>query len=76
MSWKKNVSKMNGINIRHTDMHYEMKDYITRELAKIYENSDLTPMKVSKLLTENLNEHFPSGWICLIGKQFVASISH
>jgi len=55
MSWKKNMSRMNGITIRHSDMNYEMKNYITEQMATIYQNTDLTPIKISKLLTENLN---------------------
>ena len=53
-----------------------MKNKVTFELSEIFKMGDLTPLKVSKLLTEKLNADFPNGWICLIGKNFIANISH
>lgn len=35
-----------------------------------------SPIKISKLITEELNSLFPTGWICVIGLNFLANISH
>jgi hypothetical protein len=53
-----------------------MKNEVTLLLADIFSNLEMTPLKISKILTESLNQKYPSGWICLIGKEFVANISH
>jgi hypothetical protein len=45
-------------------------------MADIFLMTELKPIKISKFLTESLNERFPYGWVCLIGKEFVANISH
>jgi len=45
-----------------------MKNEVTILLADIFSNEEITPIKISKILTESLNEKYPSGWICLIGK--------
>ena len=31
---------------------------------------------ISKIVTERLNEAFPTGWVCIVGLSFLASISH
>ncbi len=74
--WQSNGSKINGVTIKHSDMSYQMKETVTSELVEICKTGDLTSMKISKLLTERLNMDHPTGWVCLIGKQFTANISH
>lgn len=76
LNWRKNVSKLNGINIKHSDMEFEMKECVTKLMADIFLTPELTPIKISKFLSDSLNERFPTGWVCLIGKEFVANISH
>ncbi len=53
-----------------------MKEAVTAYLAAICNGKDLTPIKISKILSERLNHTYPTGWICLIGTSFMANISH
>lgn len=76
MSWKANTNKLNGVSIKHSDMNYDTKFAITKELAEICGESDLKPIIISKLLTERLNAKLSEGWVCIIGKEFMACISH
>jgi hypothetical protein len=49
---------------------------VTRELADICHESDLKPIQISKFLTDRLNNKLSEGWVCIIGKEYMACISH
>lgn len=70
------MSKINGLTVRHSDMTYEMKSHVTRTIKEALEVEAANRAKISKIVTERLNEAFPTGWVCIIGLNFLASISH
>jgi hypothetical protein len=74
--FKENLNKLNGLIIRHSDMTYEMKNRVTGIIKDVLEVESANKSKVSKLITEQLNAAFPTGWICIIGLNFLANISH
>lgn len=74
--FKQNLNKLNGLVIRHSDMDYETKLAVTCVIRDVLEEERGNRGKISKLITEQLNAKFPTGWICLIGLNFIANISH
>lgn len=62
--------------IRHSDMTYEMKCDVTNIITEVLREEKKNHSKISKIITEQLNSKYPSGWICLIGLNFIANISH
>lgn len=45
-------------------------------IAKTLSIPNIDDEKISKVITDYLNKKYPDGWICLIGKKFMANISH
>lgn len=57
-------------------MTYEMKSLATRTIKEALEIEAVNGCRISKIVTERLNEAFPTGWVCIVGRSFLASISH
>ncbi len=62
--------------VRHSDMTYELKYEVTAIINEVLQEEKANKGKISKLVTEQLNLKYPTGWICLIGLNFIANISH
>ena len=57
-------------------MTYELKYDVTKIISDVLQEQSANKGKISKLITEQLNLKYPTGWICLIGLNFIANISH
>ena len=57
-------------------MTYDLKSDVTKIISDVLQEETQNKGKISKLITEQLNLKYPTGWICLIGLNFIANISH
>ena len=53
--FKKNLSQLNGLMIKYSDMSYEMKNEVSKVVSSATKRKDIPPAKISYLVCEYLD---------------------
>mgnify|MGYP002359250143 CR=1 FL=1 len=62
------------LSLRTKSLRYFVE--VSKVISKTLEFPNMDDEKISKIITDYLNKKYPNGWICLLGKKFMANISH